>query len=169
MTLYEIENELLMLLENGFNMACIDIETGEIDEEKAAKYLEELPIERDKKLEAYGLVIKNYQAEIEAIKQEQANLTARRQEKEKHVERLKNAITNSMVMFNQPKFETAKVAFSFRKSQTVEITNLNELPVDYIKEKVEHVADKIAIKKALQAGERVVGASLVTKQNLQIK
>ena len=61
MTLYEIESELLALLENGFNAACID-EDGVINEERAAEYLEKLPIERDKKLEAYGLVIKNYTA-----------------------------------------------------------------------------------------------------------
>lgn len=167
MTLYEIESELLALLENGFNAACID-EDGVVDEERAAEYLEKLPIERDKKLEAYGLVIKNYTAEIEAIKQEQANLTARRTAKEKHVERLKKAITNSMVMFNQPKFETAKVAFSFRKTSSVEV-DMDTLDKEFIREKVEYSADKTAIKNAIKAGKLVEGAQIVEKQALQVK
>ena len=167
MTLYEIESELLALLENGFNAACID-EDGVINEERAAEYLEKLPIERDKKLEAYGLVIKNYTAEIEAIKQEQANLTARRQAKEKQVERLKNAITNSLVAFNQPKFETAKVAFSFRKTSSVEV-DMDILDKEFIREKVEYSADKTAIKNAIKAGKLVEGAQIVEKQSLQVK
>ena len=167
MTLYEIESELLALLENGFNAACID-EDGVVDEARAAEYLEKLPIERDKKLEAYGLVIKNYTAEIEAIKQEQANLTARRQAKEKQVERLKNAITNSMVMFNQPKFETPKVAFSFRKTSAVEV-DMDSLDKEYVREKVEYSADKTAIKNALKSGKVVEGACIVERQSLQVK
>ena len=38
-SLYLIDNEIIELLENGFNMACIDAETGEIDEQKAQAYL----------------------------------------------------------------------------------------------------------------------------------
>lgn len=167
MTLYEIESELLALLENGFNAACID-EDGVVDEDRAAEYLEKLPIERDKKLEAYGLVIKNYEAEVQAIKQEQANLTARRQSKEKQVERLKKAITNSLVAFNQPKFETAKVAFSFRKTSSVEV-DMDILDKEFIREKVEYSADKTAIKNAIKAGKVVEGAQIIEKQALQVK
>lgn len=167
MTLYEIEAEILALLENGFTASCID-EDGVVDEEKAQEYLERLPIERDKKLESYGLVIKNYEAEIEAIKQEQARLTARRQAKEKQVERLKTAITNSMVLFNQPKFETAKVLFSFRKTSSVEV-DMNSLAKEFIKEKVEYTADKAAIKNAIKQGEVVEGARIVERQALQVR
>lgn len=167
MTLYEIESEILALVENGFNAACID-EDGVVDEEKAKEYLEKLPIERDKKLEAYGLVIKNYEAEIEAIKQEQARLTARRQAKERQVERLKNAITNSMVLFNQARFETAKVAFSFRKTSSVEV-NMDTLAKEYIREKIEYTADKTAIKNAIKSGQVVEGAQIIERQTLQVK
>lgn len=167
MTLYEIEAEILALLENGFTASCVD-EDGVVDEEKAKEYLERLPIERDKKLEAYGLVIKNYTAEIEAIKQEQANLTARRTAKEKQVDRLINAITNSMVAFNQPKFETAKVAFSFRKTSLVEV-NMDTLDKEYIREKVEYSPDKTAIKNAIKSGKMVEGACIVERQKLQVK
>lgn len=166
-SLYVLDSDILMLLENGFTMACVD-ENGEIDEEKAREYLETLPIERDRKLEAYGMVIKNYQADIDAIKAEEANLKARRQAKEKQVERLKEAVASSMNLFEQPKFETPKVVFTFRKSQQVEV-DLAVLDKQYIKEKIEYSADKTAIKKAIVAGEVIEGATLVIKQNLQVK
>lgn len=168
MSLYTIDRDLLVLLENGFNEATIDYETGEINEEKAKEYLEKLPIERDKKLEAYGLVIKNYEAEIDAIKNEQANLTARRQAKEKQVERLKQAISNSLIAFNQPKFETAKVSFSFRKTSSVEV-DMDKLDREFIKEEIKFSADKVAIKDAIKRGFTVEGASIVEKQSLQVK
>lgn len=169
MTLYEIERDLLELLERGFTDACIDKETGEIDEALAAKYLEELPVERERKLEAYGLVIKNYLAEIEALKKEEERLAERRKSKERQVERLKTAITNSMLAFEDTKFETAKVVFTFRKSTAIEIPDANKLAKLYLRRKVEYTPDKTAIKQALIEGKKVKGASLVTKQNLQVK
>ncbi len=169
MTLYEIERDLLELLERGFNDACIDKETGEIDEALAAKYLEELPVARERKLEAYGLVIKNYLAEIEALKKEEERLAERRKSKERQVERLKTAITNSMLAFEDTKFETAKVVFTFRKSTAIEIPDASKLAKLYLRRKVEYTPDKTAIKQALIEGKKVKGASLVTKQNLQVK
>lgn len=169
MTLYEIERDLLELLERGFNDACIDKETGEIDEALAAKYLEELPVARERKLEAYGLVIKNYLAEIEALKKEEERLAERRKSKERQVERLKTAITNSMLAFEDTKFETAKVVFTFRKSTAIEIPDASKLAKLYLRRRVEYTPDKTAIKQALIEGKKVKGASLVTKQNLQVK
>jgi hypothetical protein len=43
------------------------------------------------------------------------------------------------------------------------------LPKEYLKEKIEINPDKTAIKKALEQGEIIYGALLVTKSNLQIK
>jgi hypothetical protein len=51
----------------------------------------------------------------------------------------------------------------------VEVTDCNQLPKEYLKEKIEISADKTAIKKAIESGENISGALLVTKSNLQIK
>lgn len=169
MSLYQIDNDLYALLETGFNAACIDAETGEIDEDKARKYLNDLPIERDKKLEAYGMVIKNYQADIEAIKKEQANLSDRRAAKERQVERLKAAVISSLEMFNQPTFESPKVSFGFRKSEAVNVPDVSRLDNSYVVVKTEYVPDKQEIKKALKSGKHVNGAELIVRKNLIVK
>ncbi len=168
-SLYLIENEIRELLENGFNMACVDLETGEIDEVKAQEYLEALQIERAVKIENIALYIKNLESDAAEIKAEEKNLKARRETKERKAQRLREYLTSSMVAAKEPKFETAKVALTFRSSKQVIIDNLETIDKAYIKEKIEYQADKTAIKKAIDNGETVTGAHIEEKQNLQIK
>ena len=174
-SLYDIDGALLAMLEHGFTVDCVDPETGEIDEAKAQDFLTNLPIEREKKLESYGCLIKNLTAEADAIRTEEKALAARRQQKEKTVERLKANVSASMEAFQETKYETAKVVFSFRKSEVVEV---DETALTAFAEKNNRdelltykppTANKTAIKAALKAGEQIEGASLVIKQNLQIK
>lgn len=168
MTLYELDKDIQILLENGFNASCVDMETGEIDEEKAKRYLEELPIERNRKLEAYGVVIKNYTADIIGLKKEIETLNARVKAKQRQIDRLSESVSNSLTAFNEPKFETPKVVFSFRTSTSVDY-DIDKLDEKFITEKVERSANKTEIKKAIKSGETVQGACLVTKLNLQVK
>ena len=169
MRLWEIDSRILELIERGFTEDCVDMETGELDSEKIQEYLINLPIERDKKLDAYGCLIKNLTAGVEAIKAEETALKARRQAKERMIERLQASVVQSLVSQGQREYETARVAFSLRKSESVEITSISSIPKQYIKEKVEYSADKNAIKNAIKSGEVIEGASIVTNQNLQIK
>jgi hypothetical protein len=68
------------------------------------------------------------------------------------------------------KFETAKVAMSFRKSEAVEFdaSYMADVPVEFLKLR-EPELDKTAVKKAIKAGEEIPGCALVTRQNLTIK
>lgn len=168
-SLYEIDRALIEVLENGFTLECVDMETGEIDEAKVQEFLNNLPLERDKKLEAYGCLIKNLQAEADAIRAEEKNLAARRQAKEKRVEWLKNNIAASMQAIGETKHETAKVVFTFRKSVVVEVLDDTKLPNKYLTVKTTVAPDKVALKNALKSGEVIDGATLVEKSNLQIK
>ncbi len=168
-SLYIIDNEIRELLENGFNMACIDAETGEIDEKKAAEYLETLQLERGVKIENIALYIKNLESDAAQIKEEEKSLKTRRESKERKAARLKDYLSTSLIAGNQNKFETARVALSFRASKTVVIDDIEKLDKSYIKEKIEYAADKTAIKKALDAGESVAGAHIEERQNIQIK
>lgn len=168
-SLYQIDNSIIELLENGFNMACVDMETGEIDTEKAEQYLEALQIERAVKIENIALFIKNLLSDAAEIKAEEKNLKARREAKEKKAERLREYLTTSLIASKEPKFETARVALAFRSSKQVIIDDIDTLDKAFIKEKIEYQADKTAIKKAIDNGETVNGAHIEEKQNLQIK
>ena len=66
-SLYEIEKGIIELLENGFNAACVDQETGEIDETRAAEYLEALQLERGEKVESIAIYIKSLDYDAAAV------------------------------------------------------------------------------------------------------
>lgn len=167
MTLYNIDNKILEIIERGF---IVDEETGEIidaHEEVSAK-LEELEFDRTAKIENIALYIKNMESLVVSLKAEEKALADRRRAREKRIENLKNYLASSMVAANENGIETSKVCISFRKSESV-VVNEALLDQKYFNEKVTYTPDKTAIKKALKDGATIDGAYIETKQNLQIK
>lgn len=153
MNLYQIDSAIL---------DCVDIETGEIFNE--AKF-EELSLTRDAKIENICLWIKNLKAEAEALKAEKDAFAQRQKVAENKMESLKNYI--STYLEGTP-FKTAKVAVSFRKSESVEIDEGVKIPDQFLKF-AEPKVDKTELKKALKAGNIIDGVSIVEKQNIQIR
>lgn len=163
--LYEIDKNLYQLLE--FDMV-VDEETGEILFEESD--IDNLLLSRDEKIENTGCYIKNLLSDIEQLKAEEKSLKERRQTKEKKVERLKKYLADSMLLFGDKKFETPRVALSFRKSKQVEIDEDVVLPEEFIKVKVEKSPDKTKLKDAiLKQGEVIEGVKVIEKENLQLK
>lgn len=161
MKLYEIDTAIL---------ECIDTETGEIcDFER----LEELQIERDKKLENVALYIKQLNAEADALAAEEKALKERKAAKQAKAARYSEWLGQAL---EGNAFETARVRLSFRKSEPVEIEDEFAV-VEYceknnldqcLKYKMPEVS-KAEIKKLITAGHEIPGAVLTEKQNLQIK
>ena len=74
-----------------------------------------------------------------------------------------------MVLING-KWKHQKLNYlSYRKSESVNILDLDLVPKKFIKKKVEVSADKTEIKKALKEGVKVKGAELTTNYNMQVK
>lgn len=167
MTLYNIDNKILEIIERGF---IVDEETGEIIDsaEEVSARLEELEFDRTAKIENIALYVKNLEALTLSLKNEENALAERRKAKEKRIESLKNYLTNSMVAANENGIETSKVCISFRKSESV-VVNEEILDRKYFNEKVSYTPDKTAIKKAIKDGATIDGAYIETKQNLQIR
>ena len=161
MNLYEIN----LAIEKAFDEA-IDPETGEILSENALAYLDELEMARDTKIENIGCWIKNLDAEAEALKKEKQAFADRQKRAEKKSASLRRYLSS---VLDGQKFQTEKVAISFRKSESVQIDDESQIPAPYIKQKIETMPDKTAIKKAIKAGVVLPGASLVESQNVQIK
>lgn len=155
MNLYEIDNEIL---------DCLDVETGEIiDPER----LSELQIARDEKIEGVALWIKNLNAEIAAYKAEKDTFAEREKKAKDKVESLKKWISEAL---NGNKYISNKVAVTFRNSESVEITDVESIPKDYMRTKTTVEPDKIAIKDAIKNSNLTIpGAEIVVKQNIQIK
>ena len=160
MTLYEINDKIRQAIENGF-----DEETGEIFD---ASDIEALQIQRDEKVEAIALYIKDLTAEANAIRDEKLRLAKRQQTAENHAESLKRYLAKCL---DGQKFKTARVAISYRKSQTLELIDgldINQLPKQFLREVAPEV-DKTALKDALKEGQEVYGAYLQEHINTIIK
>lgn len=173
MTLYDVDDRLVNLIENQF-----DTETGEIfeDADELAKKIDEVAMNLDMKIENIGLYIKNLNAEAEMIKHEEDNLARRRKTNERKIASLTNYLNGylSACYPNEDdrrkwKFKTPKVVLEYRKSTTVEVPNLEELDKEYLKIKTETSADKVAIKDAIKSGKEVKGAYLKDNINLSVK
>ena len=152
--LYEINEQLLNLT---------DSETGEITDWSA---FEALQLARDEKIENIALYHKNLLAEAAALKAEEKSFAERRKRAENKAESLKRYLDSAL---QGQKFNTTKVAISYRKSTSVEVDE-TKLPANWLREiPATHVVDKVEIAKALKAGETVEGATLITNNNIQIK
>lgn len=159
MSIYDIDSAIVSL---------IDAETGEISDEEA---FDALQMERDKKVENIGLLLKNTVAEAKAIKEEEASLAARRKTAENKAERLKHLLDYAL---DGDKFSSPRLKVSYRKSSTVELSegfiDWAEVHADDLLTYSEPKPNKTAIKAAIKDG-RVPGdmATIETHENISVK
>ena len=162
LSIYKIEQSYNQLAEQ-----LIDND-GELTTELA----EQLAITEEQfqnKSVAYSFVIKQMDADIDTIDAEIKRLQAAKKQREKATEYLKERIKHAMELFQIEEIKTPLVKINFRKSETVEVENVNSLPMAYKTVKVVETADKVAIKAALKDGADIIGCSIATHRNLQIK
>ena len=157
-SLYEINEALEQAFEN-----CIDPETGEIVGD--TEVLDALEMERDQKIENIACFIKNLKAEAEAIRAEEKALADRRKAAENKAERLKEYLANNL---NGEKFKSPRVAVSWRRSESVVVPDVFQLPDEYVRYK-DPEPNRTLIKEAIKKGFTVEGAELVENTNLIIK
>lgn len=153
MTLYEIDSAIL---------DCIDAETGEVVD---ADKLNALQMEREEKVEAVALWIKDLTAEAAALKAEKQAFSERQAAAEKKAESLRKWLADALA---GQKFKTTRVAVSFRKTESVDVPDVWALDDSFLKY-ADPTPDKQKIKAALKAGEAVTGAALVEGQSMTIK
>ena len=162
MNIYQIQNEYLLLInqiiENG----------GEVTPQQELN----LQITRDQlqdKGTNYAFVIKKLDAECDIIDAEIKRLSELKKVRQNACERLKSNISHAMHTFEVDKIESPLIKLSFRKSQSVNVADVNSLPSEYKTIKVTESADKMKIKQALLNGEVIEGCEIINSQNLQIK
>lgn len=158
--LYEINQTLLNLQETADGIICTL--TGEL---LTAANLKKLAVEKDTVIENIACWYKELETDADGIDAEIKRLTERKKAKKNKAEQLKKVLADELA---GKKFETAKCAMAFRKSTSVAIDDENLIPSGYLVAQKPKV-DKVAIKKALNAGIEVAGCRLETKNNLQIK
>lgn len=151
-SLYEINQAI---------MDCMDMETGEILD---VHQLDALQMQLEDKLEGIGCWIKNLEAEAAAYKVEKDSFAAREKAAKNKAASLKNYLAGYL---QGCPFETLRVKISFRKSETLEVSESAAVPEEYLKHTVD--VDIAELKKAVKAGLVLDGVQLIQKQNIQIK
>lgn len=161
-TLYQINEEYLSLL------AQIEELDGEITPElEAAIQINEE--DHAAKLEAYGHIISNYKAEAEACKAEAARLKTKADRAIRAAERLKDTIRYFLTVTDRRKAAAGLYTFSLRDSKAVNVTDESLLPSEFWRVKTTREVSKTDIKAAIEAGQIVPGAEIITNTSLQIK
>ena len=166
MKLYELTNDYLALMQA--------IDDGEIPEDAIADTLEAITACIEDKADSIACMLKSLDAECVAIKAEEAKLAERRKAKEKAYERIKQYLSETLQRAGLDKVETARNRITFRKSESVEVDEIafitwaqknREDLLTYSDPKI----NKTEVKRALKDGIEIVGAELVSKQNIQIR
>ncbi len=167
MRLYEIAADYRAFLDA--------VEAGEIPEDAIADTLESIAVVLEEKADNIACMLKNLDAEVRAIKAEETALAERRKAKESQYDRIKTYLSDTLQNAGYTKIETARNKISFRKSESVVIEDEGAF-VEWARDNhrdmlafKEPTINKTAVKKALAGGEEVVGASIESKQNIQIK
>lgn len=152
MKLYEIDEAL---------QACFDEETGELVNPEGFEALTEA---REDKIESLCLWVKELTAEAQALRAEKQVFEARQRAAERKAKSLKDYIAH---ILNGQKFKTTKCAVTFRTTNSVNITDLLSIPAEFVEMDIK--PDKMAIKKALAAGQKVAGAEMIESLSCTIR
>ena len=129
------------------------------------------------KAENVALYIKHLTADINEMKAEEKNLTARRKAKENTAARLKAYLMNCMESANLKKIDRPKAVISIRNNaESVEISDTEKFikwAHDNDRNDLLKYADpeirKSAVKPLLQGGEKIPFAALTRTQSVVIK
>ncbi len=155
MNLYEI-TEAYMALDN--------LEPSE----DIKHYLSGISDEFDQKVENITYVIKNNEAEIEALKKEEKRLADKRRALENKNEYLKDYTFENMKVLGKDKVKAGTFDLRIQKNpKSVNIINADLISDDYLRIKKE--LDKTKIKEALEDGLEVEGAELIQTEGLRIR
>jgi hypothetical protein len=161
-SIYKIQNDFQLIIAEVIN------NEGEITPELETA----LTINKEQlqsKAVDYCYVIKQLDYDCEQIDNEIARLNKLKKVRSNLTDRLKNTVSSAMQLYDVEKIETPLIKLSFRNSESVEITNEQQLDACFIVTKTVTTPDKKAIKDAIKSGVFVEGATISYNKNLQIK
>lgn len=163
--LYEITGDILTLQE---------MLEDSVEDEVLTDTLEAVQGEYEIKLEAYCKVIKNLEADMEALKNEAKRLTDKRKVLENNVDRLKKAMFDSMKATNTPKVKGQIFTVAIQKNGgKLPVIMADGTTMDHLPDQLVVVTEKPnleAIRELLEAGLTVEGFTLGERgESLRIK
>lgn len=158
MTLYEMTENARYLYEL--------LEADEIDEQVVADTMEGMGVEE--KLENYCKIIRQFEADAVAYKNEQDRLADKKKKCENAIERLKGAMMLYLKTVNKTEQDCGLFKVKIGSSKAANIIDENLIPKEYRIPQADKI-DKASIRKALIGGETVAGAELLINENVQVR
>ena len=143
----------------------------ELDGELTPELEEALKINEENfesKARGYIWMIKKLESENVTISHELERLKHIEKRNDKLIDRLKESMKMALEIFGESK-KIDTFTLSLRKSKSVEIIDAELIPEAYRVVKTTETINKTEIKKAIESGEIVSGATIKENNNLQIK
>lgn len=162
MKLYEIPEEYRKVLEG----VQVDEETGEI---LGTDALVEFAGDLNETIKNTGLYLFELDSEAQQIDAQIKRLKARKDGMKRRAETLKNLMLDAMTSSGLKKVSDPLVTVYLRKSTATIVDNMELIPKDLLRVKVETSPDLVAISKTIKSGIEVPGAHLEERQNVNIK
>ena len=159
-------------LKNTFNTLWNVIEDADLDDEAILDAWETAQEDLTEKLENCCKYIKNEEAVIAGLKEEEERLNAKRKAKENAIKRLKQLMQDAMVTAGEKKLQCGTFTTAIQAnpvSVVIDEQYIENIPDEYLKYKDPEI-DKKKIKEHLQAGYSLDGiAHLEQTSSLRIR
>jgi hypothetical protein len=160
--LWQISQELEALLDTLD--VCPPEQQPEIEERIAAYVTAEID-----KIDRVGAVLSSLDGVSANAKIEIDRLRARQQSAERAAQRLESYILHVLRQRDGRPLKGRNVTFSVRRSESVVIDDLNQIPDRFKRVTVTTDVPKIPVRDAIKAGQTIPGAHLEQHENLQRK
>jgi phage terminase small subunit len=121
------------------------------------------------KAENYAYAIKSLEGDVSIIDEEIKRLKGLKDAKNNAIDRMKGSVVNAFQIYGITEVKSATLKLSLRRSESVEVVNIDQLPESLVTVKKTVSADKVKIKEAIKNGVPVEGAVIVENYSLQIK
>ena len=160
-TLYELTEQFQELLSMALD--------PDVDEQALADTMEGIECEIKEKADGYAKVIKSLEADVEALKAEEARLAGRRKNISANIDRMKRALESSMRATGKTKFKTTLFSFGIQKNPpSLKIDMPDRAPDEFLIPQ-EPKVDTVAIKKELKEGVVYDWCHLEQSESLRIR
>lgn len=159
--------KLYELTQNYMNLQAL-LEDETISQDLIESAMKEVGEDIEEKAQNYAVIMKNLDAEAEALDKEEKRLAARKSSLKNRNKILKDNLENSMKAIGKTKFKTNLFSFNIGKNpSSVNIDDENLIPDQYI------VYTKSVAKKAIlddiKQGVIIPGVSLKQTESLKIR
>ncbi|WP_340299295.1 siphovirus Gp157 family protein [Staphylococcus coagulans] len=158
--LFDLNQNELVILEM--------LENEELSFNDVKDTLDAIKDEQKRKYDAMQKMILSLEGDVDTLKNREKKLNERRKSYENKIKSLKNYMLDSMKYKGETKFKTEEFTYFIRKSDSTQIDDENAIPDKYKVVQAPKI-NRTQIKKDIQAGIDVAGASLVENESLGVR